>query len=204
MRDAITRVQQRVVAGLRGLTDSGQAVRFVAHLHRSVDDVAAGAAAGGWVPDCQAGCAHCCRVRVEATDPEILHIARRLRQWPAPQLQVAMARLRAHVAAQAEPPTGAVHYCSFLVNQRCSIYEVRPAACRKAHSLAVGQCASHAPQIPQDLKLLTEAEALMAGTAAAYEQVHLPATAHELNAAVLAALSDDTAQARWYRGEGVF
>ncbi len=204
MRDAISRVQQRVVAGLHGVGESTRAVAFIANLHRGVDDVAARAAAGGLVPDCHAGCAHCCRVRVEATDPEVLHIARGLRQWPAPRKAAQVAALRAHVAAQAAAVPGASLYCSFLVDRQCSIYALRPAACRKAHSLAVEQCAAHAPQIPQNLKLLTEAEALMAGTAAAYEQARLPATAHELNAAVLAALTDDTAEARWYGGERVF
>lgn len=204
MREAMQRVGRRVAAGLRELAGGEQAVRFITHLHRGVDEVAARAAAGGLVPDCHAGCAHCCRVRVEATDPEVLHIARGLRQLPAPRQAALRAALRAHVAGQGAARPGHVQYCSFLVDQQCSIYALRPAACRKAHSLAVEQCAAHAAQIPQDLKLLTEAEALMAGTAAGYEQAQLPATAHELNAAVLAALSDDKAETRWYGGERVF
>ena len=96
--------------------------------------------------------------------------------------------------------------CSFLVHDRCAIYSVRPAACRKAHSLSAAHCAEQSPTIPQNLRLLVDAEALMAGTALAYRDQPLPASAHELNAAVLAAL-DGTASPpagallRWYRGD---
>ena len=96
--------------------------------------------------------------------------------------------------------------CSFLVHDRCTIYSVRPAACRKAHSLSAAHCAEQSPTIPQNLRLLVDAEALMAGTALAYRDQPLPASAHELNAAVLAAL-DGTASPpagallRWYRGD---
>ena len=43
----------------------------------------------------------------------------------------------------------------------------------------------------------------MAGTAAAYRQVGLPASPHELLSAVLAALTDASAEARWHKGEAV-
>ena len=76
------------------------------------------------------------------------------------------------------------------MDERCSIYPVRPAACRKAHSLSAPHCAEQSPTIPQNLRLLVDAEALMAGTALAYRDQPLPASAHELNAAVLAALND--------------
>ena len=69
---------------------------------------------------------------------------------------------------------------------------MRPAACRKAHSLSAAHCAEQSPTIPQNLRLLVDAEALMAGTALAYRDQPLPASSHELNAAVLAAL-DGTA-----------
>lgn len=204
MLDAIGRVQRRVAAALQSMDDPQRAVQFVVHLQRGVDDLAARAAAAGPAPDCHAGCAHCCRVRVEATDPEVLRIAHGLARQPAAQRNAVVERLRAHVAQQAAPRPGSTLYCSFLVDRQCSIYALRPAACRKAHSLSVQQCADFAPQIPQNLKLLTEAEAMMAGTAAAYRQVGLPARGHELNAAVLLALSDESAQSRWFKGENVF
>jgi hypothetical protein len=86
----------------------------------------------------------------------------------------------------------------------CSIYQVRPAACRKAHSSDVTECEAHAPVIPQDREIALRAEALIIGTSGAYRQRGFDASSYELVRAVLIALRDPSAQARWYRGEPVF
>ena len=72
--------------------------------------------------------------------------------------------------------------------------------------MSAAHCAEQSPTIPQNLRLLVDAEALMAGTALAYRDQPLPASAHELNAAVLAALDGTPLHApsallRWYRGD---
>lgn len=201
-QESIARVRGLAAHALqhaRGAHGADGAIAFTAHLHRSLDTVAALAAAAGPVPDCKAGCAHCCHVRVEATEPEVFRIAQHLAAGLADSIDTLTARLRQHIR---NAHSGAVRQpCSFLVDDRCTIYSVRPAACRKAHSLSVQHCATLAPQIPQNLRLLLDAEALMAGTAQAYGDVQLPANAHELNAAVLAALTDATAKERWYQGD---
>lgn len=202
---SIARVRQRAAQALRqaqGADGADGAVAFIAQLHRGLDTVAEQARATGPQPACQAGCAHCCHLRVEATEPEVFHIAQYLRAQPAEALADALSALQRHVATAALNPTNpARQACSFLVDGRCSIYPVRPAACRKAHSLSAPHCAEQSPTIPQNLRLLVDAEALMAGTALAYRDQPLPASAHELNAAVLAALKDPAAQARWYQGD---
>ncbi|MGQ0729163.1 YkgJ family cysteine cluster protein [Acidovorax sp.] len=180
------------------------AVDFIAQLHKGLDTVAEQARATGPQPACQAGCAHCCHLRVEATDPEVLHIAQHLQTLPSADQATTLLRLQQHVAAASAGTTR--QPCSFLVNDRCAIYSVRPAACRKAHSLSAAHCAEQSPTIPQNLRLLVDAEALMAGTALAYRDQPLPASAHELNAAVLAALDGTPLHApsallRWYRGD---
>ena len=180
------------------------AADFIAQLHQGLDTVAKQARANGPKPACQAGCAHCCHLRVEATDPEVLHIAQHLQTLPSADQATTLRRLQQHAAAASVGTTR--QPCSFLVHDRCAIYSVRPAACRKAHSLSAAHCAEQSPTIPQNLRLLVDAEALMAGTALAYRDQPLPASAHELNAAVLAAL-DGTASPpagallRWYRGD---
>jgi Fe-S-cluster containining protein len=202
---SIARVRQRAAQALRqaqGADGADGAVAFIAQLHRGLDTVAEQARATGPQPACQAGCAHCCHLRVEATEPEVFHIAQYLRAQPAEALADALSALQRHVATAALNPTNpARQACSFLVDGRCSIYPVRPAACRKAHSLSAPHCAEQSPTIPQNLRLLVDAEALMAGTALAYRDQPLPASAHELNAAVLAALNDPAAQARWHQGD---
>lgn len=197
--ESIARVRGLATRALQRAPSATEAIAFTAQLHRSLDTVAAQAAAAGPAPDCKAGCAHCCHVRVEATEPEVFRIAQHLAAQPADTLDGVTARLRQHIT---RAKNGAARQpCSFLVDDRCSIYCVRPAACRKAHSLSVQHCATQAPEIPQNLRLLLDAEALMAGTALAYRDVQLPASAHELNAAVLEALTNVTAQERWYRGD---
>lgn len=178
-------------------------IAFVANLHRSVDQVVATAARAGPAPVCQPGCAHCCRLRVEATTPEVFHLARHVQHWPANDLAALLERLRHTVAARQEGGPNAHTDCALLVNQRCSAYGARPAACRKAHSLSVVQCETLAPQVPQNLALLLDAEALMVGTAAGYENAQLHAQAHELNAALLLALTHPRLEQAWLAGERV-
>lgn len=200
--ESIARVRglaSRALQRANGANGAAEAIAFTAQLHRSLDTVAAQAAAAGPVPDCKAGCAHCCHVRVEATEPEVFRIAQHLAASLSDDVNTTTARLRHHIT---NAQNGAARQpCSFLADNRCAIYSVRPAACRKAHSLSVQHCAAQAPEIPQNLRLLLDAEALMAGTALAYRDLQLPASAHELNAAVLAALTDASAQERWYQGD---
>ena len=199
---SIARVRQRAAQVLRQSQGADDTVAFIAQLHRGLDTVAEQARTTGPQPACQAGCAHCCHLRVEATEPEVFHIAKHLRAQPAEALADALSALHRHVTTAALNPTNpARQACSFLVDERCSIYPVRPAACRKAHSLSAPHCAEQSATIPQNLRLLVDAEALMAGTALAYRDQPLLASAHELNAAVLAALNDPAAQARWYQGD---
>ena len=196
---SVAHVRQRAAQVLRQSQGADDTVAFIAQLHRGLDTVAEQARTTGPQSACQAGCAHCCHLRVEATEPEVFHIAQHLRAQPATVQADAISALQRHVATAHASTTRQA--CSFLVDERCSIYPVRPAACRKAHSLSAQHCAEQSPTIPQNLRLLVDAEALMAGTALAYRDQPLSASAHELNAAVLAALKDPTAQARWYQGD---
>jgi Fe-S-cluster containining protein len=203
-RESIDRVRHLAAHSLCQLGDVGRTIEFVANLHRSIDNVALRAAERGPAPDCKFGCSHCCYVRVEATDPEIFRIARMVRGLPLSEVTSLTEKLRQRVGAQNAGAIETKQSCAFLVENRCTIYEVRPATCRKAHSLSVKQCETRASELPQNLQLILDAEALMTGTSEAYRDVKLAALAHELNAAVLVALSDETAEARWYNGESVF
>lgn len=199
---SIARVRQRAAQALQQTQGADATVAFIAQLHRGLDTLAEQARATGIQTACRSGCAHCCHLRVEATEPEVFRIAQHLRAQPAAAQADALSALQRHAATTALNPTNPSRQaCSFLVDDRCSIYAVRPAACRKAHSLSAPHCAEQSTTIPQNLRLLIDAEALMAGTALAYGDQALPASAHELNAAVLAALNDPTAMERWYQGQ---
>ena len=194
--EAIDKVRQSAANHLG--TNRDCAVDFVANLHRAVDRIMQQA---GSQMECRIGCANCCSVRVEATEPEIFLIARVIRQLPEDQVLPILERLRNHVAVNDDMRHAD---CAFLEDKLCSIYEVRPAVCRRAHSLSVERCVSFAPEIPQNLDILLRADVLMKGTAEAYRQVGLQSSAHELCLTVLLALSDETAEERWHSGESVF
>ena len=203
--DAIARVQQRAADHLASHRQADSVIQFVAQLHQAVDTLTQQALEAGRPIDCKAGCTYCCRARVEATEPEIFTIARSLKAGSAEALAARITRLQHHQALTAiDADATARPDCAFLDNQLCAIYEVRPAACRKAHSLSVADCQRGAAEIPQHLDLTLGAEVLMRGTANAYRQVGLVTTAQELCAAVLRVLADDTAEMRWLKGEPVF
>jgi hypothetical protein len=97
---------------------------------------------------CRAGCDHCCYQSVGATPPEALAIFDHLsRTRPAAELE----RVAAHVAAARARTRGLstaerfspAHPCVFLDvgDGRCTIYEVRPLACRGMNSLDAAECA---------------------------------------------------------------
>lgn len=184
------------------LSSTTHTVRFITHLHRGLDQVAAQAAATGPAMHCQAGCAHCCRVRVEATEPEIFWIAQHLRQSAPHDVQRIMTVLADRIQERLEesrtmPASGPALTCAFLVDAKCSIYPVRPAVCRKAHSLDVQACASHAPTIAQNLALLLQSESLIQGSNIAYREAGLSMQPQELLAGVLQALTNPQWEQDW-------
>src|SRR5579863_9591807 len=79
---------------------------------------------------CRAGCAHCCYQNVEVTIPEAILAATHLAD-PAdprrPKLLETASALRGMTNAERRR-TG--RPCPLLVDNRCSIYEDRPLACR--------------------------------------------------------------------------
>jgi len=94
---------------------------------------------------CKAGCDHCCHQPVGLTPPEALAIFAYLRQTLAAEALVTLAarlaererETRGLSSAQRFAPE---HPCPFLEHGTCSIYEVRPLACRGMNSLDAEEC----------------------------------------------------------------
>lgn len=195
-------------AAVRHLSDkrgSPLAITFVRNLQSGIDQVVSSAISGGVALACKVGCKHCCSARVEAIEPEVFRIVREISSRSPEEINALIERLRAYVAMPSDvAPWQRRTPCAFLVDDLCSIYEVRPSVCRKAHSQNVAACAENAPEIPQSLNIVLGADALMKGTADAYREIGLPASGHDLGTAVLIALTDPTAEARWLSGEAVF
>ena len=95
---------------------------------------------------CKPGCDHCCYQSVGVTPPEALAIFDHLRKTLG---EVELAAVAAHLAVTEERTRGlsaAERFsperpCPFLTQGRCSIYEVRPLACRGMNSLSAEECA---------------------------------------------------------------
>ena len=192
--------------------DAEQALAFVAVLHDNLDRAVAKVCAPGLAPElqpeCRSGCSHCCSTRVELTDPEALVIARHVQALADAErtslVQALQAQARHHaepVVAETAPAPRPRRSCAFLRDDRCDIYPLRPATCRKGHSLSAQACASHAPEIPQNLQILIHCESLITGTNRAFRARGLANATHELAAGVLAALAREDALQAWSRGE---
>jgi hypothetical protein len=202
---SVAKVRQAAADHLAADRSRPAVIQFVTQLHQGVDQVMEKPAGTGTRLACMSGCSHCCNARVHALEPEVFRIARAMRERGPVFLDGLMAKLRRH-AAIAQGLTARQHRipCPFLVDHRCSIYPIRPAVCRKAHSLDAEPCRTGSTTIPQDLATLMRTEAMIQGTAEAYGDLGLPAKGHEIGQAVLVALTDPAAEERWYAGEDIF
>lgn len=202
---SVGNVQQASENYLRTHRSKQSVISFVSNLQRSVSRVIQTAIDQGVGVACKAGCNHCCRARVEVTAPEIFLIVREIEARPTEELNQFIQRLKIHAAMPYEATAWNQRTpCPFLTNDLCSIYDVRPSVCRKAHSLDVRKCESYAAEIPQDLGIVVSVEALAKGTSEAYRKLRFDASSHELGRSVLLTISDPSAESRWYNGESVF
>ena len=94
---------------------------------------------------CQSGCDHCCHQVVGVSAPEALALFEHLQRTRSP---AELERLKAHVVMLHERARGVTsaerfspeHPCVFLDGGSCSVYEVRPLACRGVNSLDAADC----------------------------------------------------------------
>lgn len=165
---------------------------------------------------CAEGCSYCCRTStVHASTPEILRIAAWLKEHRSPE-QVAELQARAKVAAERIGPLdlgGRAREkvpCPLLEpsSGRCTVYDVRPIACRAYHSGSVEACkrahdeSEANPVLPIDPPLFRVAHAHGFGMMTALVSEGLDAGPYDLTAALPVALESDLDD-RWLAGEKV-
>jgi Fe-S-cluster containining protein len=196
-------VEKESVRRLRANRSIDFALQFAGYAQAEVDRVRDAVVRKGVHFDCKKGCSWCCHFQIEAQPQEIFLIARELRRRG--ELASILAALRAYAehAQQAQSFRRDVA-CPFLVDNACSIYNVRPIMCRKCNSLNVEKCKDPHAAVPENPELALKVGAILHGTINAYERNKLPSRAHELAPGVLLALTDADAETRWYRGEDVF
>ena len=159
---------------------------------------------------CHGGCASCCAIRVAATAPEILLIARTLSS-------MAMGlELRQRIAAADE----ATHRldeqrrmisglpCPFVDGGLCVIYAVRPLACRGHASYDEKACVDALAGSPCEVPVseLHVAVRSLAQNAmqAALRDCGYAWGAYELNQALRIALANGACEEAWLKGHDVF
>lgn len=159
-------------------------------------------------PACRVGCAACCHQTTLVTAQEVLLIAAHLRQARPRHKRAA---LQATLAAAGQRALSLPvrenygHPCVFLdEDKRCSIYDVRPLACRGLAAMDAAAC--HAT--PGTLALYRSDHLELAGALRERLEASQSPRAHagrlELQSGVAIALSLPDAEARYARGEAVF
>lgn len=202
---SVENVKQATSAQLRAHPGDTHPINFVGNLHRGIDQVIEEAAGQGAALACKAGCSHCCSARVEVSALEAFRIAEAILCCPEPEIERIVAQLRAHVAANSGKTAWKQRTpCPFLNNDLCTIYALRPAGCRKAHSLDREACSAGAETLPQRLDIALAAEALIQGTVAGYQKAGLDASRHEFVQALLLAMTDPQARDRWLSFKALF
>jgi Fe-S-cluster containining protein len=114
--------------------------------HAEADAFAARTFAQSVAPACAAGCSHCCeRIHVGVNATEARVIASRLRSLRSEELALVRERIAVNAArardATSSTSTYPIMTCALLgSDKRCSVYAVRPFACRRAHSFDADRC----------------------------------------------------------------
>jgi Fe-S-cluster containining protein len=205
-------------AAFAGARDPARLEAAVVKFHRTVDAVFAATVEGHALRiACAKGCSHCCHLRVEVQPHEAFAIAGWLRRHVAPdRLEAIVGRLRENVARTRslgeEGRKRANLPCALLAaDGTCSVYEARPAQCRRYHSMRLATCeAFHAN--PADETLESPMHAALAHNAAviitqarhAVRAAGLDAENEDFNVALLEALVNPKAWRRWKDGKKPF
>lgn len=166
-------------------------------------------------PACRSGCNYCCHYHIYVSATEAFAIAEYLHKAPESTKTLYLSRLKTN-AAQAEKLGVDLHIktnirCAFLAEGgECSIYALRPGACRRHHSLDVTPCKAtfedsnfdgQNPQSPEHVA--AEAGFSNASTAAA-KHVGFDHSVYEMSGAILEAMTNPSSGKRWKAGKRSF
>lgn len=94
---------------------------------------------------CKSGCSYCCYLKKETTPVEAIIISDFIRKkFDDDQISGAVTNAKANISeleSLSDSEQIALNQrCPFLIEDRCSIYEVRPIKCRNAHATDAALC----------------------------------------------------------------
>jgi Fe-S-cluster containining protein len=173
-------------------------------LAAAIDEQVREAAADGFPPACEAGCAYCCHLRVGVFRHEAVALLHRLSTMPPAQAAAVRERARSN-AARIAAMSVEEHYaarlpCAFLLDGHCSAHDVRPSACAAYHSMSRERCertyrdpsgiGTSAKTRPVLASLQTFCSALIEATKAGLDAGQMPSEQVELHQAVVSLFAD--------------
>jgi len=160
--------------------------------------------------DCRPGCAWCCHLYVVMTTiPELLVIAEHLRSTLA-EAELADVRQRTSTTLERRrskhkfQPAVPFIPCPLLVDDRCSVYEVRPLVCQAWYSADIRLCQQSEGGLTANQDIMRLFSGISVGLSAALADHGLECREVELIAALEIALNAPDVTQRWLAGESLF
>jgi Fe-S-cluster containining protein len=188
-------------------------VRFYARQDAAVSTATATATVA---PACKAGCSYCCYYKVEARAAEVLAVKNFVvSRFPPDRLRAVIEQAERNVA-QAKGLSHGEHLatnqrCPFLIEDRCSVYEVRPSKCRSFHAADVEGCKASYDEptnlsIPNSFieEIFNAANGVAEGFYAAMGSAGIDSTVYDLNSAFLEAMRNASVPKRLSSGKRAF
>jgi Fe-S-cluster containining protein len=204
---AITRILMDILKGRNPLRASNAARRAHEFFETSL-----GAEPAKPAIACRKGCGFCCHLTITATAPEIFLVANALRDQHKDDFSALLYRVQAadQKTRRLSAPDRPAHKipCAMLVDNACSVYAVRPGACRSLVSRSVATCErgyngeNVQVDVPPAWTSFRHAhkQALWAALAGSGK----PAECYEYHHSLWIALENPDAESRWLQGEDVF
>jgi Fe-S-cluster containining protein len=167
-------------------------------------------------PACKAGCAFCCYYKVEVRAHEVFAIKEHLQNnWDNNRIAQVLesAQKNAEIIRNLRPEEHLVTNlkCPFLIDNRCSIYSVRPFKCRNFHATDANTCEATFAD-PTNLSIensLIESVASFGNAhsqafEAATQQLGMDYRAYDFNTALVEVFADPACEKRHKRGKKTF
>lgn len=214
MVEAISKLgneQIRFVADTYGDLAKGAVRRRVIPIYKRIDTLLQDATTK---VDCNAGCDFCCHYHVYVTPLEVFAIVEEVHTWTFARRGALLASLQAYVLKVRG--LGSTRHeamnisCSLLEDSKCTIYGIRPLACRRHQSVDRSICerAFQNPNTkelsPRDDHRTIVSSALETAHAEYHRFRRLDRDAYEFHAALLEALTDPACRTRWNEGRSAF
>lgn len=199
--------EARATDDLRGV-EPGNAKRKLIPIQLRMDSGLSGSSAE---VACKKGCSYCCHYRVSITAVEAFAIAEHVASLPSDE----SSKFNRRIAENARRIAGMSRIehlrtnipCAFLEDGACSIYPMRPIACRGYHSLDVEVCrrSFEEPTLSDVSDVDPERQAVDSAyriaLARAQKNLGKDTLEYEMHGAVLEALTNRPSGRRWKRGK---